>query len=259
MNLVILYPDYLFRGDAMTLPSSASGYDAENVITGSRQEFYRASSNVNRSSWPVDCSPLENEERVPDYLYLGGLNLAIAKSDSASMSVYLKGSTDNMFSVSTFEQSEADLTLGDLYGRKPEDYVMEISGASQKRYWRGRIETGGSGSDFKHELRKMYFGQWWYPDCEPDVPKRLTVSLDGERAQRRTLRLRWRGITNADLFTFTEKILKHRAYNPVVLYTRTWHSILNSERVFHCWITSFEHERSVHNRNNISVEFSEVL
>lgn len=259
MNLVIIYPDYLFRADGMTFTTGATGYSANNVVTGCRQSFFRAASAVNQSSWSVDLNSLDVSERAPDYAYFGGLNLSIAKSAGKAMTVYLKGSTDNTLTNDPEEWTEADLTLGDLYGRRSEDYVLEIDSASQLRYWRGRIETGASAADFQHELRKLYFGQWWYPDCEPDVPARMTVLHDGARAQRRRLTLNWRGVTNALIEELDDKILKHRAYNPVVLYTREWHSILNAERVFNCIVTDFNIDRTVHNRNNVRLEFTEVI
>lgn len=256
MNLVVLYPHYLFFGDGYDFPTGATGYGSVNVVNASMQLTYKKATAGSSSDWSADLNLVAADDRSPDYIYCAGLNLSIAKG--GQMNVILQGSTASDFSASTQTTTVNNVNLSNLVGRNSDDYVLEAVTNDARRYWRGRIVCGTAVSNFQHELRKMYFGQWWYPGVEPDAPFRMS-DLPGDRMNRRRLNLRWRGVTNDKLYILTERIIKHRRYNPVVLYTREWHSILNGERTFRCEVTNFSFSRSVHNLNDVEVEFTEII
>jgi hypothetical protein len=83
--------------------------------------------------------------------------------------------------------------------------------------------------------------------------------MTGQRRHLRAFSLQWYGLSNAKLKEFTDKILVHRRYNPVILYARDWDGLLNNERLVHAQITSFELTRIKHDFNRIKVEFMEVI
>lgn len=256
MNLVVLYPHYLFFGEGYSFSTGATGYEAKNAVTASMQLRFKQSAAASGADWNADLDLVDADDRSPDYLYCAGLNLSIAKG--GLVNVILQGSTASNFSASTQTTTASDVGLDDLVGRNNEDYVLEAVTNDARRYWRGRFTNGTGTSNFAYELRKMFFGQWWYPGVEPDVPFRLSM-LPGDRLNRRRINLRWRGVSNANLYIFTDRIVKHRRYNPVVLYTREWHSILNGERVLRCELTNFSFSPSVAGLNNIDAEFTEII
>lgn len=256
-NLVILYPHYLFRGNKVAFPTGELDKPSSNVVTGSRSSFYRSASAISSNSFVVDVDALEEAEQIPDYIYIAGLNLSIAKG--GLVNVKLVGSDTDDFSSSITPASAVDVDLTDLVGRKNEDYIIETTAPSQRQYWKGVIENGTGTVDFKYEFRKMYFGQWFDPLVEPNAPAVQKFSPSGSRRHVRSFSLSWRGLSNAKLKEFTDKILIHRRYNPVILYARSWDGILNGETVIHASITNFLLERNRHDFNTIKVDFMEVI
>ena len=256
-NLVILYPHYLFQGDLLGFPTGETAHPSSNVVTGSRSSFYRASANVSSNTFAIDTDTLEASEQIPDYLYIAGLNLSIAKGGLVDVS--LIGSNASDFSSSITPATQADVDLTDLVGRNGEDFIIETTGATDKRYWKGVIENGTGTSDFQYEIRKVYFGQWFHAGVEPDAPATQRFSIDGTRRAIRNFSLSWKGLTNVKLKEFTDKILLHRRYNLVVLYARSWDGVLNGETLIHARIINFTLERNRHNFNTIKVDFQEVI
>lgn len=257
-NLVILSPHYLFSGNKVSFSIGESNHSESNIVTGSRATFFRGATAEDSCTFIVDLDALDEAERAPDYLYIAGLNLSIKKG--GLVNVELNGDDASDFSGSTLACGQADVDLTDLVGRNQEDFIIETTDSYTKRYWMGRIENGTGTSNFKYEFRKMYFGQWFDPIVEPDAPAMQKISpVTGQRRHLRSFSLQWYGLSNEKLKEFTDKILVHRRYNPVILYARDWDGLLNNERLVHAQITSFELTRIKHDFNRIKVEFMEVI
>lgn len=256
-NLVILYPHYLFSGNTLEFPAGETTHPASNVVTGARASFYRSLNAISSNTFATDIDSLEESEQTPNYIYIAGLNLSIAKG--GLVNVKLVGSDTSDFASSTTPASALDVELGDLVGCKNEDFIIETTSPSQRRFWKGVVENGTGTSDFKYEFRKMYFGQWFDPIVDPDAPASQRYSNNGTRRSVRNFSLNWRGLSNVKLKEFTDRILLHRRYNPVILYARSWGGILNGENLIHARIINFTLERQRHDFNTIKVDFMEVI
>lgn len=257
MNLVFLHPHYLFGGNKQTWSAGEAGHDETTVCSGSRATFYRSASASSSVSFSTDVSTLDSSERSADYIYIAGLNLSIAKEGLVNISLW--GDDNSDFSTQTEACSQVDIALTDLVGRNNEDFVLEVDSPFTRQYWKALFELGTGSSAFQWEFRSLCFGQFFYFDVEPSAPASQKVSLDYSREYRRNFSLTWTGITNLKLQEFVNKILKHRRYNPVILYARTWDGILNGETLIPTKIVNFELTRAVHNFNKIKVEFEEII
>lgn len=252
MNLVILYPHFFFRGEPFSLPTAATGYSAKNVITGSRQLIFKKETASTTVSFKTHVGALRGEERQGQYLYLAGVNLV---TNHFSPYIDIIGADDSSFSVNDVTETISALTTGDLIGRKNEDYIFELDG-NFKDYWQVLFTCAGA---LQYEIRKIFLGQWFYFGVEPDAPASFDVDISDFRRHVRTLELTWKGVSNEVLKQFTTRILAYYQFNPVVLYARDWDGILNGETIFHCQIESFDVKRVLHDNNEVSVRFKEII
>jgi hypothetical protein len=254
----MLYPDYFYRTalDASSTFESAA-HPAKNVITGPRQYFFESdgvySGQVN---FRTGVSSLPAEERALQYVYVGGLNLI--SSLIGNSAIVVDGASDSGFTTSVYNFSESNIYTEDLYGRANEDYVLEAPVENQRDYWRVYITTSGAGTSLI-SCRKIFAGRWFYFGIEPDLPLIETYEHTGGRRDIRTLSIVWKGVTDEKLAEFSERILRHKEYNHIVLYTREWHGILDGERVFPCYVTEFRVERMKTGRNLVQLTFQECI
>ena len=252
MNLVILYPHFFFRGEPFSLPSAATGSSAKNVITGSRQLIFKKETASTTVAFKTAVGALAGSERQAQYLYVAGVNLV---TNHYSPYIDIIGADDSAFSVNAVTETISALTTGDLIGRNNEDYIFELAG-NFKDYWQVLFTTADV---LQYEIRKIFLGQWFYFGVEPDAPASFDVDISDLRRHIRTLELTWKGVTNEVLEEFTTRILAYQQFNPVVLYAKDWSGILNGETVFHCQIEDFDIKRIVHNSNEISLRFKEII
>jgi hypothetical protein len=79
------------------------------------------------------------------------------------------------------------------------------------------------------------------------------------RRHARVFEVTWEGISNEKMAFFSEKILKHRQYNPVVFYTKSWHGALSGQKAIYAMIDDFKFDRPTHNVNNITLKLNEMI
>lgn len=257
MNLVILYPDYLFRGTLYNSTTARTGFPAVNVITGNRQDYYKRNTAGASVVFDADVSMLPESERACQYLYVGGFNLPVATIGSAS--AICEGASNTAISTAVTSFTGADLDRSDLMGIGREDIVIENPDPQARNYWRATISRGSASGDHIFDIRKVMMGRWWYPEVEPSAPFRISESGRWGRRNRRSISLQWKSISNQQLHLFLDRIADHKDYHHLALYTRLYHSVLNNERVFNCKLESFGVERVVHNKNNLTATFSELI
>lgn len=252
MNLVILYPHFFFRGEPFSLPTAATGHSAKNVITGSRQLVFKKETASTTVAFKTAVGALAGSERQAQYLYVAGLNLV---TPHFSPYIDVIGADDSSFSVNAVTETASALTIADCIGRNNEDYILELDG-NFKDYWQVLFTVAGN---LQYELRKIFLGQWFYFGVEPDAPASFEVDISDFRRHVRTLELTWKGVSNESLKEFTTRILAYHQFNPIVLYARDWDGVLNGETILHCQIESFDLKRRLHDNNEVSIRFKEII
>jgi hypothetical protein len=257
MNLVLLYPDYLYRGDLYANTTAKSGFPATNVITGTRQLYYKSNVAGAGVSFDIDVSALPASERACQYVYVGGFNLAVATIGQAS--VVCEGASNSAISTAVTAFSLSDRKRDDLYGIAKEDFVIENPTPLERNYWRVSITKGAASGNHIFCVRQIMLGRWWYAGREPDPTLSIKQARIYGRREVRSLNVSWSGVTNNNLEIFTNRIARHSEYSNVVLYTRNNHSILNGERVFNAKLESFTIDRTRHNSNKITCDFLEII
>lgn len=251
-DLLIGYPDIPFLGTMFTEPASETGYDAEYAITGERGNYYIALSSVSSSIFEFDMGAATT--RTPEYMALMRADL-MRRHDSADCTWSVVGSAASNFASPV--TASGTFAIADLLGPRDEDYLTSLVGLSAKRYWRFQVNSTAS---FKHQLSKVYFGNWFDFGRDPIFPadKAIEYKTDGDRAPRYILRLDWLGITNTVRNDFISKILKWRDVNPILL-NDTSGKILDGNRLLHCIITECTFTPRGVNYSDVSLGLEEII
>lgn len=255
MNLVILYPHYFFH-DVTFIGSTGTQGGAENMITGSRQDYFQRTDEIDSITASSNVTELTEEEKKGDYLYCAGLNLVTdSKNNKAELTI--QGSSSSDFSTDLVTTSSGTILTSDLMGARKEDYVLEHSGGQVRNYWRAVISNDG-GVDVKIGCRLLFLGKMFYFGVEPLELLEVRLRKMGRRQIREVI-IRFHGVSESKYQFFYDKIEKHRAYNPIILHTREDHRVLFNEKVFPCFIWQVRKDRPTQNVVNVDLTLRETI
>lgn len=257
MNLVLLYPHYLFDGTLYASTTAKTGFPATNVITGNRQSYYKSNAEVTGVNFDIDVSMLPASERACQYVYAGGFSLPVSRIGSASL--ICQGATNSAISTGVTEFKLDDADKSDLVGVKKEDLIIENPSPQARDYWRVSITKGSVSGNHTFDIRKIMLGRWWYPDIEPEAPFEIRHEQTYSRRVVRVIRLVWRYVDDSNLQIFISRIANFMNVHHLVLYSRNYDSILAGEKVFTCMLDSYNVDKRFKNKNVLDCTFKEIV
>lgn len=266
-NLVISYPDIPWNAiysDTTPDYSSASVIHHSSHITG--QRFIRW-------YWP-------SASTTPSVRYdMGTGNTAtadhviIARADllqSAGVTrMRVKRGSDG--SAWTDQVDDASFATATLYGPRTNDYISTFATTSAYRWWQFYLDSSSSTCqhskfhlgmffdfgydpyDFRIDLRPASEA-YWYSDNGTRWGYRLEQPVH-------VMDVEWRGISDDNVTSFSNKIARWKHVNPVFLCTKSTHDILNSHRIIHCILDSWSTEQvsKKNDYNLVKARFIEIL
>jgi hypothetical protein len=250
---MIGYSDIPFFGTALSAPTLGTDYRAADAHGGARNRTVRLAAAATSSAWEWETAGATAV--LPQYLFISRADL-IQKKDSAPTGWMVEGSDDPFFSTPDVDDGVFD--LGNLAGPRAEDFIVPVTKASAHAYWRVSLTTTAS---FKHELSKIFLGSWLDLDREPIYPAEMTRGsrVAMPRAIPWRFTLDWVGITDAKIGELTEKVLKYRDVNPVILYDSNDLVFPSAFKVLHAYITGVDVVPQWFNANNLRLEFEETI
>jgi hypothetical protein len=249
-NFLIGYSDLGFNSTTVTAPTIDIG-QARNFYAGSRGEFCRRASAATSSAWVWEHpAPL-----MLDFLYLARADL-IRRADSSGSTWTLEADDDGSFSAPDLDAATWELT--DLLGPRSEDLLVEPKGIPAHLFFRLTIDTTES---FKHIFTKMIAGSWLDLGREPLYPARVKreTTVPMPRAVPWSFDLEWRGITDAALSSLSDRVLKYRDVNPVILYDAADLVFAGSIKVVHAFVTDVQITPEWPGVNSVSLTFTEAI
>lgn len=189
-----------------------------------------------------------------------GYDAALGTSDRQAVEEYLtsKWTTTNVAGSTSF-LSET------LRGTRAEDYHATFSTSAKRHWWLQlgcSVSTSISGyEDSKYPFSKYILGRHFDFGRDPVWGRRQErlVLHNGNREPRYLYEFEWRGITNAKIQDFTDKIGKYIDTLPVVITTSSYHAVLMDDRAVMCKISSFTVTPEYHNENTIRISFEELI
>ena len=105
------------------------------------------------------------------------------------------------------------------------------------------------------------FGTGFDLGRDPVYPRSIERRLlkKSNRTQTYGFSFSWEGITDATLASFQSSIFKHIDAMPIVLYTTSYHDVLNEAMAVHCKIVSGNFSKVAPDSNRIKLEFEEEI
>lgn len=250
-NLAIALPPDTYAATLLAGTTADSSYPLTNLALGPRHLHYKASTTITVSQFDYDFG----SAITPDFLIIARADL-LRKSDSADCDVDFIGSASSSFtSPDTYSST---ITTANLYGSANEDWIYLPTVTTPRRYWRVKITTTAS---FAHRFSKLYLGIALDPGRDPSFPRRLTRNMTNvrDRAAAHLFFFEWRGITDANRYTFNAQLGMFRDVKPVFLFTRTFHDTLDELRVLHCELSTVDAVTKVRGTNFLRLTFDEVI
>lgn len=261
-NLKIGYLDIPFR--AISVTSNITHPDLfpyDNWIGGPKYTRSKAASN--NTDTQLTCDMGLNNTATANFLYIA--NAKKLKSDSVT--VALRRSSDG----SSYSNEQSISMSGQtLYGPRSDDFITTFSTSSAYRYWQIRL-TAGASTDF--QCSKFFFGTYldFSLDCDYEYTREVR-NIDTERADSGAeyiantdhptyeFKLRWKGLTDAEITSFVTYIARYRNKSPIPLFTTSVHSILDNQRIIYAKLTSYEHQKvdKIPDYNRLTATFEEV-
>jgi hypothetical protein len=249
-NLLIGYSDIGFNSTAISTPTLDIG-QARNLYAGSRVEAVRIQTASTTSVWSWD----HGSTITPEFIFLARADL-LRRADSAASTWTVDGSTSNTFG--TVDTKTGTFNLSDLKGPRSEDLLSTFTYSSGYRYWRFTATTTAS---FKHTYSKLFLGAWLDLGRDPLYPARMRRESKAAmpRAVPWSFELEWRGITDATLTTLSDRVLKYKDVNPVILYDPADIVLVGSIRVLHAFVTDVEIAPEWPGVNRLRMSFTEAI
>lgn len=266
-NLLIGFPQITIDATAVT-PSGTedSTMPAKNLIAGARARHYRLNAAATSNYVTFDLG--SSQQKTIQFYYVARADLL---QRAGSKRVLLQGSTDNV-SYSSIAGTTSSFQSKTLYGPRGEDIIFTsdlgnsdagtLPATPTYRYWRHYAAGSGSCPSDKYQHSKAYFGSFFDFGVDPQYPGESGQALQVGR-NRREIPLRfvftYSGITNTIRQSFENLIHKYRMTNPVILYTKSFHKPLEDARVVFGMITKAKFTPSFSKKNNLTLEFEELI
>lgn len=201
--------------------------------------------------------------------------LAIARADQLKAAncsrVTLLGNSSNNYGTAVTVYNNATFASATLYGPRSDDFIADFATSTAYKYW--WIEYAVSASS-KIPHSKAYFGNWFDPgDTLDDLrimrPSSRRIEYNtaaGAKHIQRTeqpnyeIECTWNGISDDLVRDFVRNVATHTfVKNGVFLYTRSDHSVLDSQRILHCYVTDYETSNAKQDFNRLKVRFREMI
>lgn len=145
-----------------------------------------------------------------------------------------------------------------LIGPQSEDFLETFTASTAYRYW-----NFWAGADVSNDypVNKVMFGTGFDLGRDPVYPRQIQRRLlaKSNRTQTYGFSFSWEGITDATLASFMSSIFRFKDAMPIVLYTTSYHDVLNEAMAVHCKIASGSFTKVAPDSNKITLEFEEEI
>jgi hypothetical protein len=260
-NLLIGRP-YIGRKATLTGSISAdASYPFTNSVMGGRADRVKFGSAATEPYIKHDLGA--SLTSAVEFLFVAKANLLKAKG---AIRLTLSSSSDDASYTSRLGTTAA-LSTRTYSGPRSEDLIFTSAfnddvtalNVTAYRYW--RLYTGNSGSSKVWEFGKAMFGPWFDMGRDPSFVRPIARDKNdpSERRAGIKLSLEWVGITDAVRNSFFAEIVNYKDIMPIVLYTVSYHDILNEHRTLYGKITKASFKYLSTNSNRVTIDFEELI
>lgn len=251
-NLLIANAGIPLDSIATTSSVTANGTQPfTNLFGGNKTDIFRkATSSSGDARITVNVTG-----STANFIYLARANLL---QQSYVNTITLKAHSSDAYASATTITTLSSFASATLMGPNSDDYLATFTTSSSYAWWFVNYNATSAGY-FYHA--KLFFGNYFDPGIDPTGTVELTRSRP-HGARYRSLykvKLRWEGLTYAKAVTMYNTYYRNRRHNPVILFTTTYHPLLNSHTVLFGRILEMSFPPRATDYCDVSCIFEEVM
>lgn len=242
--------------DAATITVSSavdSLYPVENLACGNKTDLFRL--NADSASPIVITFDLgAGNTSTANYLYIG--NAGLLKNNKVT-AIRLVGNSTNNIATGTTVLNITSFNSQTLYGPDSNDFVQIFATSAAYRYWFVEYTMSGA-SKIPHA--KLFFGNYFDVGLDPNVPATIARIKQGGTQRRPTysFEVGWNGVAYAKAIYMYLNFYRKKRFNPLIIFTESWHNMLMDNRVIFCRVTEMSMPPRITDYCDVSATFEEM-
>lgn len=282
-NLLFLTPDIPYRctnystyttSSSTNNPNESDFYPHRNSLRGEKYQHYISGVAASEHSAVYDLGHVGGvaNTRASNFIVLSRLDFMDALNQigilEATMNYALQSSSDDV--TYTDRHTITDVSTASLIGSWSNDYVSTFTATSAFRYWRSKW-TKASGADFTLRIGKVYFGTAFDIGTDPSdfkIERKKSgqtsfVTDGGVKYQSRVkhptyeINLEYEGLTDTEMQSFKDEIVKYRYSTPIFLYTSSFHEPTDGKQLIFCKLAEWKTEQRKADWHRLTCRFVE--
>lgn len=252
-NFLIGYAEIpLAAGSVSISTSESTTYPLKNLFGGDKADYFKANTAVSGDHLITFSSV--SPTKTANFLFLAKANLLKYASVGT---ITLKGHSANNYAAATTVQTVSSFGSATMVGPHLEDYITTFTTSSAYAYWFVNYNCSAT-SVIPHS--KLFVGNLFDPGKDPDSVSYTRIRPgSGYRKAIYTFTFGWQGLTRTKTEQMHNVFSRTRRMNPVILYTQSYHELLDSHRVILARVTDFTAPPRVTDYNDVSMTFEELI
>lgn len=253
-NLLIGTCDIPVAAASTTVSAAVDpSYPVANLFVGNRTDVFRLNSNTS-SPIRITFDLGSGFTKSANFFYIG--NAGLLKNANVT-GIRLVGNSTNNIATGTTVLNISSLSTEPLYGPDGNDLIRKFNTSAAFRYWFVEYITSAP-SKIPHA--KLFFGNYFDIGLDPNAPASISKIKQGGAQRRPTheFEFSWEGTAYTKAVQMYLNLYRKKRFNPIILFTDTWHDILLSNRVFFCRVTDMSMPPRVTDYCDVSATFEEM-
>lgn len=253
-NLLIGTSDIPLAAQTTTVSATENIlYPVENLFGGNRTDLFRLDADT-ASPVTISFDLGSGNDKTANFLYIG--NAGLLKNNKVT-AVRLVGSATNSIGAGTTVLNVTSFNTQTFRGPEGNDFIQKFTTSSAFRYWFVEYTMSGA-SKIPHA--KLFFGNYFDVGLDPNAPATIARIKQGGAQRRPTYSfdLTWQGVAYSKAVQMYLNFYRKKRYNPIIIFTDTWHDILMDNRVLFGRITTMSMPPRVTDFCDVTTTFEEM-
>lgn len=250
-NLLVGLPTVALNSTVTAL--AATGNPTSNLFGGNRTDFYRTPT----AGSGIAQIAFAGATAIPaNFVYMAGARRFLASGTFLGFNV--RHNTINDYASGTDVTLSTALSSGALVGTHGEDYIATFTSVTRQFWWvNHNLVTS------VRPMEKLFLGAAFDMDRDPDEDGGIVITrtrtVGSQRRAGYTFDVKWTGVSYAKAVEFYRTFVLTRRHQPLILFTTTYHAVLNDARVVLCRLTRASNPPTQTGQCDVSATFEEMI
>lgn len=251
-NLLIARAEIPLASTNTISNTASTTYPLSNLFGGNKTDRFELATAAPTSTYITSAL---TTSQTANFLYIGKANTL---QTNYVTTIELKSNTFNVEGTSGVRISLPSFGSTTLMGPDNDDYVTTISTTTAYQYWYLKF-SNSSNSKIPHA--KAFYGNYFDPGKDPTSEVEITRTRPTASYRRAayTVNLQWEGLSYANTVSMYTKFYKPRRWQPVIIFTTSYHDILFGHKVLFGRVVDMTIPPRQTNYNDVSMTFEEIV